>query len=404
MAGIPRIWFRTLSIWRPLVLVVLAVVLAGCPAAEVMVPDGGTGGGGTGTDAPVTAKIVNFASDTQIDLTLPFVSVLYTIENMPEGAMLSTFFVPVIGVPPNVLEDGDRITIDEATTLTASQGAFEFVPATAGSGNFLAGITIVTADGMTTVDALSDGRIMVEGVPDPQFVLPIADAGEDFFSVDRGDDVLITFDAGDPENSVQWRAFYLELTDCVRTTEIPDVALDEIGTQIGSPGSGNVGAVTLATADLVGGCYQLGLSATDSGSSIATTVDRGNDELIITNIAGPIVLVVDVVGVSPPSVTFTAPGSADETIVVGANFSIQFEATVSQPGATGTITLFYDDDRIGTNGFTTIVSGLVHTDSPFVVSLPTNVPEGTINIGAAIDDGINPVQFDYAVGTITITS
>ncbi len=402
MAGIPNTWFRAFSIWRPLVLVVLAVVLAGCPAAVEPTPDGG--GGDPGTDVPVTASIVNFTADTQVDLTLPFVSVLYTVGNLSDGATISTFFVPVIGVSPNVLEDGDRVVIDEASALIASEGAFEFVPATAGSGNFLAGVTIVSADGMTTVDALSSGRITVEGLPDPQFILPMADAGEDFFSVDREDDVLITFDAGDPENDVQWRVFYLELTDCVRTSDIPGVALDELGTQVGSPGTGNVGAVTLPTADLEGGCYQLGISATDSGSSIATTVDRGNDELIITNIAGPIVLVIDVLGVSPPSVTFTAPGSLDETITVGASFSIRFDATVNQPNATGDITLFYDDDRDGTNGFTSIISGLVHTDSPFVVSLPTDVAEGIINIGAAIDDGVNPVQYDYAVGTITVSN
>ncbi len=414
MAGIRQAWLRTMSIWRPFVLVVFAIVIAGCPGMDGNLTSGdgdgdGTGDGvGMGTDGPLSAKIINFTADSQVSLTDPFVSVLYEVENMPADATLATFYVPVIGVPPNLSEDGDRVAIDEAATLVSGQGAFQFKPTEAGSGKYQVGITIVTADGSTSLDALSEGRILVEGLPEPKFVLPIADVDQDFATVNRGDDVLVTFDAGDPENDVQWRVFYLDnLTDCERIVDLPSVAVDELGTQVGSPGSGNVGSVTLATADLNAGCYQLGISATDSGSSIATTVDRGNADLIVTNIAGPIVLVIDAGSAAPPSVSFTAPGASAVCLEVVNGvvtpFTIRFDATVPQPGVTALITIFHDDDRVGSNGFTTILDQISHTNIPTAgVALPTNLPEGITNIGAAIDDGVNPIQYDYAVGAVTI--
>ena len=47
-------------------------------------------------------------------------------------------------------------------------------------------------------------------------------------------------------------------------------------------GTGNTGAHTLATTDMAIGGYEIGISATDTGKSIAATVSDGFGDRIVT--------------------------------------------------------------------------------------------------------------------------
>jgi hypothetical protein len=67
------------------------------------------------------------------------------------------------------------------------------------------------------------------------------------------------------------------------------------------------------------------------------------------------------------------------------------------------VDLFYDVDNNFNNGFTTIADDLVvqsATSQPY--PWPSNVAEGTYRVGAAVRDGINPVVFTYATGSIRV--
>ena len=103
----------------------------------------------------------------------------------------------------------------------------------------------------------------------------------------------------------------------------------------------------------------------------------------------------------PPTIAITAPGATNVSIPSSGSFTILFAGAILEPGATGTIEVFYDLDNNVGNGFTIIEDGLpVSTTS---VPFPTDVPEGTYYIGATISDGINPDVTVYAAGKLSVT-
>ena len=172
----------------------------------------------------------------------------------------------------------------------------------AGVGFFRVGIELTT--GSEVLEAVSDGVIHVQGGPDPCFAQPctIAAAGTPaaqtftacgdvacdlIAEVTLGDQdgFDVSFDAGDPEGGVQWRLFYL------READSPANPADQLGVEI-LTGSGNVAAVVFLTIDLVLGDYDLGVSATDSGLTIAETVEADGDNSRIVTVMGPVVRVV----------------------------------------------------------------------------------------------------------------
>lgn len=254
----------------------LLVFLAGCPAA---VPPNGnsntnTNGNGNG-DTGVSGEVLNFSTDVGISLLAPALSVIFSMNGAPDT--ISGYYVPVDGNSASALPIGDRVVV--ATDLPAgTDQAFNFDPQIAGQGFYRVGI-LWTVGNLQDV-AESSGIIQVQGPPDPAFVLP-ANA---VTTVTQGDDVFISFDAGDPEGDVRWRLFYLAASDP------RDVSADQLGTQIGT-GSGNFGSATLSTSTLLAGDYELGVAATDSGLSVAATVANGEEYRVIVTASGPIIRV-----------------------------------------------------------------------------------------------------------------
>lgn len=241
--------------------------ITGCP---VIPPDdnnngniNGNGNGNTSIDAEIISPSTNFGIS---ELDTP-VSVLYTVGEDAEN--VQGYYVPVAGSATDSPAIGDRV-ITASSLDTGERKAFSFDPGESSVGYFRVGILFDLGDA-TGETAESDGVIEVEGPPDPVFILPPNDINE----VVSGATVQIAFDARDPQAIVQWRVFYFTPQDPLSGP------IDELGTEIES-GSGNVGNVTLLTEDLALGDYQLGLSATDSGASIAATVVGGESHRIVT--------------------------------------------------------------------------------------------------------------------------
>lgn len=256
----------------------LITLVAGCPGTM----DGNGNGDGDGNGSPdtVSATIVSPITNFSISALEEPVSILYTVTGEPDE--IFGFVIPVADSTPGSGPIGDPVVV--ATDLApGTNRAFDFDPGALGVGNYRVGITARTGD-MEFSDE-SDAVIQVEGVPMPRFIRP-ADA---FTVAEVGELVTISFDAGDPEGLVQWRLFLLAETDS-RT-----VSPDQLGMEL-RVGSGNVGSFQLDTATIAPGDYEVGLSATDSGFSILSTVGRGEIDKIVTipsdTASGPIIRVI----------------------------------------------------------------------------------------------------------------
>ncbi len=371
------------------VLTILA--LSGCPTSSPNGDDNvnGNDNGGTDGDTGVLGgKIISFSTFFSMSELDPAVSVLYEVTGGPDS--IAGFYVPVADANPAAGETGDRVVAATSLPSTGPNRRFQFDPRVAGVGYFKVGILLERGD--ETAEALSTGVVQVEGQPSPRFIRPVAA----FDEVLQGTEVPVAFDAGDPEGDVQWRLFYLSESDS--QNNLPD----ELGTLLAA-GRGNVGGATFSTAGLGSGDYQLGLSATDSGSSVSATVASGNLDRIIT-VFGPIVRVVAQSEIQPPTFRFTAPGNNDVALFRNEAFTIQFSTTINEPGAKALIELFYDSDNRITNGFAnTIAQNLDETRTSF--PLPTSdIPEGTWCIGATVITvgGISAPITLYASGSIEI--
>ena len=249
-----------------------------------------------GGTVAVTARIISILADAGLSIDDPAIVIFYTVTGAPDS--ISAFFVPVSDNSPDAQEIGERQSLAQNLPASGVNAFFQFFPTGAGVGFFRVGIE-VTTDGQV-IEAFSDGVIQVQGRPDPCFAQPCDPAGagqtldacgglvcDRFHEVTVGDQdgVNISFDAGDPEGAVEWRLFYLRETD---STANP---ADQLGVEI-LTGSGNLGVVAFVTVELPVGDFELGLSATDSGMSVAETVEfDGNDDRIVT-VFGPVVRVV----------------------------------------------------------------------------------------------------------------
>ncbi len=367
----------------------LSLTIGGCPGFGVVPPpdnDNGGGDGGSGSGG-IRAEIVTPSSSFGVSMLDPPVQVRY---NVSTGATdVRGFRLPVADLSPGGAPIGDPAIVATAL-LTGTNRFFDFDPEEAGVGFFRVGILYVQ-DGVEK-RAESQAVIQVQGSPDPAFIQPV----DPVTVVQQGTAVTVSFDCRDPEGQVQWRLFYLSSGDS-RT-----VPPDRLGTQI-AVGSGNVGAFTLQTTDLDSDDYTLGLAATDSGSSISATVAAGQTDRIVTLPGStgttPVIRVRTADGVTPPTISITAPNT-DVSLYRDDPFTIRFVGAIFEPGASGTIEVFYDADTNVTNGFTLIDDELPSATTS--LAFPAGVPAGTYYIGATIRDGINNPVTAYSAGRLTV--
>ncbi len=368
----------------------IAVFTGGCPS---LFPGGNppdntntnTNDNTGGTDEAVIISPTTSFGLSSVD---PPVSVLYSVP--AEATGVTGFFVPVGDSSPNSPAIGDRVVA--ALSLPAGERkAFSFDPQEAGVGFFRVGV-IFTLDGVVD-DVESRAVIQVQGSPNPVFFAPV----ESITELEIGTPVQVTYDCQDPEGVVQWRLFLLAATDSRANPP------DQLGTQL-ALGSGNVGTVTVDTSDLVVGDYQLGLSATDSGSSIAVTVANGEVDRIITipndTRGAPVLRMLDPSQTLPPTIAITAPGATDIGLYKADTFTIRFAGQVREADAVGTIDVFYDQDSNPGTGFTLIAADLPVTATS--IAFPSGLTEGAYYVGATIRDGINEPQTVYATGRILV--
>ncbi len=273
MIDASRTSFSNRKLQHPLAALSLVplLALAGCPGTAVTDSPPDDNGGG-GTTVGITAEIISPSTTFGVSVVDPPISVLY---NLPESATdVEGFFIPVADAATNSIPIGDS-QVTAINLLAGSGRAFNFDPQEAGVGFYRVGVTYVLAGVSLSIE--SSAVIQVQGSPDPIFIRP--DPGDEAtVSVVRGTDVEISFDARDPQGQVQWRLFLLTESEF---GTIDEVAADALGTPLAN-GLGNVGTFTLVTDDLDPGLYYLGVSATDSGFSIADTVARGESSRIVT--------------------------------------------------------------------------------------------------------------------------
>lgn len=364
---------------RVLLVGLLAALGAGCPATTP--PAGNDNGGSSGT---ASGQILNLKSNLPVsELDLP-VSVFYTVGGSP--TQVDGFYRRVADDSPNAGQIGNDV-ITNANLPMGSNLSFFVDPSELGVGFYRIGL-FITVGGVRQA-VLSDGVLKVEGSPDPIFRQP-----ESFSVVSRGDEQVVQWDNRDPEGVVQWRLFRLAEGDS------RDEAADQIGTQL-AIGTGNVGSYTLQTASLLPGRYELGVSATDSGRSIATTVADG-EEFRIKTTRNVFIEVVDPQSVRmPPTFSWIAPADTAVSLFRDEPFTLQFQGTIREAGATGQIELFYDSDAISTNGFTSIAADLPTSTRTFALPVE-EMDEGVYRIGSIITDGINEPVITYAAGSVTL--
>jgi len=373
-----RPWIRTFGV----AVLLLAPWQLGCPSASP--PDNGNGGG-DGTPDEIEAEIVSPTSSFGVSSLDAPVSVLYSISS--PAMNIRGIRIPVVDISLGSPAIGDPVTI--ATDLpTGENRFFSFDPEEAGTGFFRVGIVYEDSGDDVTVE--SEAVIHVEGAPNPVFVQPV---NEDTV-FEQGDPVFVSFDCQDPEGEVDWRLFLLDAADSLENPA------DQLGTEL-AVGTGNAGTFNLDTGSLLPGNYRLGVSATDSGSTIAQTVANGESRRIVTipnnDVGSRNIQVIPFEEPVPPSIAFTAPGSSDVSVFRDDPYTIQFGVSESDPDAE--IEIFYDADTDPGNGFTIIEDGLPVTAT--AVALPTGIPEGTYHIGGTIRTE-EESDTRYAVGRIII--
>jgi len=368
---------------------VFIALTVGCPNVPVGQPSTGNGNDEEPPDVVITSKMITPSTGFGLSALEEPISLFYSVDE--SATDVRGFRVPVADGVLNSAPIGERVITATNLAVGANQ-VLSFDPGEAGIGFFRVGI-LFKIDGVEE-DAESQAVIRVQGSPDPIFIQP----GIALSLVDRGDNVFISFDVRDPEGDVQWRLFYLSETDSL------NVPQDQLGTAIGT-GSGNGGSFTFPTSSLEPGDYQLGISATDSGSSIAVTVANGQSARIVTipnlTTTAPILRVTGASVPMPPTIEVTEPATT-VTIATGESFTILFTGTILEPGATGTIEVFFDLDKNVSNGFVETIA-VVPAETTSVM-FPTNAlpPPGTYFIGALIFDGVNPEVTDYASGSIIV--
>lgn len=104
-----------------------------------------------------------------------------------------------------------------------------------------------------------------------------------------------------------------------------------------------------------------------------------------------------------PTITVSSPLS-DMTITAGT--VVQISWTLFDPTQQAKITVFFDTDKVASNGFTTLtIINNSNLGAPVFYNWDTTgLAAGTYYVGAQVDDGTNPPATSYAAGRVIVSS
>lgn len=381
----------------PRILVALGFFALGCTSIPSGTGTTGNGDGGAADDnlADSVGSIDNVGSTVTLSGSREF-NVIYSI---PAGvSLVEAVYVQVADAIPGSAEVGERVVFGQALAGGDSQAVL-FDTTLLDPGLYRVGISYVDAFGVPVI-FFSDGVVDVQGQPDPVFFEPTTS-----ITGEPGIALLVSFDARDPEDlNVRWRLFYADKTDIDVWAANPASISNpsELGTQLAT-GSTNVGSYTWNTAGLQPGEYGLGVSATDSGSSI----DNTDDNLIITGFMTEDGQLVSVTLVEPepdplpPTLTVTAP-STDISVFPGTNVTISWDADFFE-GPVALVDVFYDQDGDADTEEDNIFLIINGDSSVISTTLATGaLLDGEYHVGVIADDGLNERVTRFASGTVTV--
>lgn len=389
--------FRTVT----LLAAVLAVpfCLGGCTeAADTGGGGGGSGqlgNGGAGDDGSgQSAQVLGLSTDLPVSggqlVTIPYV--------VPTSATS----VRAFRVPEGQESDTTAWEFFEfATPLSAGESQFTIDSADLPRGSYRIGVRYVSATG-TSQSVFSTGVLHVQGLPEPVFIAP----EEDVEPV-AGETVQIIVDMGDPEADVAWRVFYISDASAPEIEDIPDTELGLIGNELGA-GTGNVANLQWLTESVALGTYRIGVSATDTGFSVAQTASDGDGDRIVIVYAEAKVTVTEVSPEArPPTIVVTEPAANVGTFLTE-TVSIAFSAATFE-GTKDEVTVFWDTEMRDPADFDPedldadqiIESGLTTDDTSASLSTAT-LEEDDYYLGAYVDDGLNDAAVAYAPGSLSV--
>ncbi len=450
-----RSWDRPL---RGLAIFAVALlIVGGCSVPDGLAPNGDALNENAGEqslkDIESKSEILNLTANFAVSGD-EFISLFYTIDGAPDR--IDAFFVPVADTSPGSGAIGDpQVFAPNVAARGVDDEPVSIALNTAGipAGNYRLGLEVYLGEESFTLTTV--GLVLIEDPPDPIFREPTVD-----LSIDAGVDVNITFDAQKvPEQNVQWRAFYARFDtrdsdkdgvrngedDCPGTPsaerESADVSgcsptqvvtndfdndsvandvdecpgsevgkdvdsagcsQDQHGTQIAT-GKGNVGRPVWRTDNVPTGTYRIGVSATDTGKSVAGTLAEGKFKRVITRFTDATIEILPPPPLpKPPTLVFTAPSSDVGTFLTEV-VTTTFEASINEEGAVGFLSLFLDPDTTPNSGNEDFL--FIDSDPTAIVSWEIStaeLAEGTYNIGGTVSDGINEPVTVYAPGKLIV--
>jgi len=248
-------------------------------------------------------------------------------------------------------------------------------------------------------------------LPDPNF-----DPNDELFAITIVQPVATVVAAPGASTFVQWADLASTSGTTVRlTAQLLDAVMEPDGAPINLIGDGTIGSGVDALTDGAGDFFELDLSvlrvgdysftvfleAPDGAAEMANSFDMDLGLMGIVSVTSALPV---------PTLTFTAPGGADEAVTTGNTFDITWSDNGDEnPAATLTLGLDIDDDP--TNGNEIILeSGTPLSDDgnagsftfAFVDENGAGVPDGSYTVFAIIDDLENQIVQESADGMLML--
>ena len=377
---------RSNRIWTLMgILAALPLGVCGCPSS------GGGGGAGGGDDGGDGGSTEGAILGLQNDVTFSGLQDLTIAYRVPDTASS----IEAFHVAPESADDPEAYEL-LAQGLSPGTSQFTFNAGELPQGSHRIGVRYVTGSG-TTEYALSNGVLSIEGQPHPTFYEPAADR-----EVQPGSPVQILIDLGDPEGDVAWRVFYILEDSAPDPNSVADADIALLGNEL-ETGTGNAVSLSWTTTNVALGTYLIGISATDSGSTVSQTALSGDGDQIVTMYGEATVTITEEPSGndngSPlaPTVVVTAPA---ESLAIFGTEEIEVTFTAQTFEGTQDIVEVFTEDT-ATAETVVRVSGLSTADTSATFSSAA-LAEGTYRLGVSVDDGVNPVVTAFAPGAVSI--